>query len=83
MGYLVTCNECDLTFNLDEFDNCPDCEADLVKCDVCERKFNFRLASCPFCDENKVPDGTECEFCEKAAVRYLQSNPVCEDHYLY
>ncbi|WP_462166752.1 hypothetical protein [Pseudoalteromonas sp. GB43] len=81
MSDLVKCKECKLTFDLDEYDNCPDCEVDLIKCEVCEHKFNFRLASCPYCDEHKVPEGTECEFCEKAAVRYLQSNPVCEDHY--
>ena len=81
MSDLVECSECKLKFDLDVFDNCPDCEDDLIECEVCDYKFNYKLDSCPNCDENPVPKGTECEFCEKPAVRYLQDNPVCEDHY--
>ncbi len=81
MSDLEECSECKLKFDLDEYDNCPDCEDDLIECEVCEHKFNYKLKSCPNCDENTVPKGTECGFCEKPAVRYMQDNPVCEGHY--
>ncbi len=79
MGYLVTCNECDLTFNLDEFDNCPDCEADLVKCDVCERSLILGLRAVLFVMKIKCQMVLNANFAKKLlyviykATRFVKS----------
>lgn len=81
MSKNIVCGECGQKYSEEEFDSCPDCQEDLIVCDECETEYSPEDDECPHCSEWKIPEGTECEHCDNKATRYVQDNPVCDDHF--
>ena len=78
----VSCTECGKEYDGLEFSSCPDCaEEEVIFCDECGHEIFSEEEDCSYCDEWVVPEGTECEFCEAIATRYVQDHPVCDEHY--
>lgn len=82
MSEAITCSECGENYSEEEFNFCPNCsEEELITCEECGTEYSSEDDECPHCAEWKVPEGTECEFCDSPATNYVQDHPVCDDHF--
>lgn len=82
MSETITCSECGESYSEEEFNFCPNCsEEELITCEECRTEYSSEDDECPHCAEWKVPEGTECEFCDRPATNYVQDHPVCDDHF--
>lgn len=55
-------------------------EDEMETCENCGNEYP-QDSYCTYCDETIPPENTVCEFCDRPATSYVQSHPVCDDHY--